>query len=68
MTIGTRLQRVARKGNLRTADLARWFDVPITLSLAIMGAILTLCAVLSWIAGNTKPNSENGKHQPHSTD
>jgi tellurite resistance protein TerC len=29
---------------------ARWIDVPIVLSLAIMGAILTLCAVLSWIA------------------
>ena len=31
---------------------ARWSDVPITLSLAVMGAILTLCAVISWIAGN----------------
>ena len=31
---------------------ARWIDVPITLSLAVMGAILTLCAVISWIAGN----------------
>jgi tellurite resistance protein TerC len=27
-----------------------WIDVPITLSLAIMGAILALCAVASWIA------------------
>jgi tellurite resistance protein TerC len=32
---------------------ARWVDVPTTLSLAIMGAILALCAVLSWLAGNT---------------
>jgi tellurite resistance protein TerC len=34
---------------------ARWIDVPITLSLAIMGAILALCAVLSWLAGIRKP-------------
>ena len=32
---------------------ARWIDVPITLSLAIMGAILAVCAVISWIAGNS---------------
>jgi tellurite resistance protein TerC len=31
---------------------ARWIDVPITLSLAIMGAILTVCAVISCMAGN----------------
>jgi tellurite resistance protein TerC len=31
---------------------ARWIDVPITLSLAIMGAILAICATVSWIAGN----------------
>jgi tellurite resistance protein TerC len=30
---------------------ARWIDVPITLSLAVMGAILALCAVVSWKAG-----------------
>jgi tellurite resistance protein TerC len=29
---------------------ARWVDVPIVLSLVIMGAILTLCAVISWMA------------------
>ncbi len=29
---------------------ARWIDVPITLSLAIMGAILSLCAAISWFA------------------
>ncbi|MGD0858597.1 MAG: branched-chain amino acid ABC transporter substrate-binding protein [Terracidiphilus sp.] len=29
----------------------RWIEVPITLSLATMGAILTVCAVVSWIAG-----------------
>jgi len=31
---------------------ARWIEVPITLSLAVMGAILTLCAVVSWFAEN----------------
>jgi tellurite resistance protein TerC len=31
---------------------ARWVDVPITLSLAIMGTILTVCAVVSWTAAN----------------
>jgi len=30
---------------------ARWIDVPITLSLAIMGAILAVCAVVSVAAG-----------------
>jgi tellurite resistance protein TerC len=29
---------------------ARWIDVPITLSLAVMGAILAVCAVISWLA------------------
>jgi tellurite resistance protein TerC len=31
---------------------SRWFEVSITLSLATMGAILAVCAVVSWIAGN----------------
>jgi tellurite resistance protein TerC len=31
---------------------ARWIEVPIILSLATMGAILTVCAVVSWFAGN----------------
>ncbi|MGA3011038.1 MAG: branched-chain amino acid ABC transporter substrate-binding protein [Terracidiphilus sp.] len=30
----------------------RWIDVPITLSLAVVGAVLSVCAVVSWIAGN----------------
>ena len=29
---------------------SRWLDVPITISLAIMGAILAICAIVSWIA------------------
>jgi tellurite resistance protein TerC len=36
---------------------AHWFDISITISLAIMGAILTICAVWSWIAG---PKAEPG--------
>jgi tellurite resistance protein TerC len=35
----------------------RWIDVPITLSLAIMGAILVVCAVVSWIAQSRDPGS-----------
>jgi tellurite resistance protein TerC len=31
---------------------ARWIDVPIVLSLAIVGGILTVCAVVSWIAAS----------------
>jgi tellurite resistance protein TerC len=31
---------------------ARWIDVPIILSLAVIGAILTVCAVVSWVAAN----------------
>lgn len=34
-----------------------WFDVPITISLAIMGAILAICAIVSWIAGG-KPHEQ----------
>ena len=30
---------------------ARWIDVPITISLAVMGAILAVCAVVSWVTG-----------------
>jgi tellurite resistance protein TerC len=41
---------------------ARWVEVPITLSLAVMGAILAVCAVVSWLAGNrdkrTFPSSD----------
>jgi tellurite resistance protein TerC len=31
---------------------ARWIEVSITLSLATIGAILALCAVVSWLAGS----------------
>jgi len=33
---------------------ARWIEVPILLSLVIMGVILTICAVASWMAGNSE--------------
>jgi tellurite resistance protein TerC len=36
---------------------SQWIEVPITLSLAAMGAILTACAVVSWIAGNRDQGS-----------
>jgi tellurite resistance protein TerC len=31
---------------------ARWIDIPIIYSLAVMGAILTVCAVVSWKAAD----------------
>jgi tellurite resistance protein TerC len=34
---------------------ARWIDVPITMSLAVIGAILAVCAVISTIAGSPGP-------------
>jgi tellurite resistance protein TerC len=41
---------------------ARWLEIPITLSLAVMGAILSVCAVASWLAagkdGVKKPAGE----------
>jgi len=37
---------------------ARWIDVPIVPSLAIMGAILAVCAVVSWIAARRDQGSE----------
>ncbi|MGA2674231.1 MAG: branched-chain amino acid ABC transporter substrate-binding protein [Terracidiphilus sp.] len=40
---------------------ARWIEIPITLSLAIMGAILTVCAVVSWLAGNRDQGVGSGE-------
>jgi tellurite resistance protein TerC len=40
---------------------ARWIDLPITLSLTVMGAILTVCAVVSVTAGNRDQGSGNRK-------
>ncbi len=41
---------------------AHWIDVPITLSLAIMGVILAVCAVVSWLAGGLTQATEGGKN------
>jgi hypothetical protein len=38
---------------------ARWIDVPITPSLAVMGTILTVCAVVSWMAAARDQGSGN---------
>jgi tellurite resistance protein TerC len=40
---------------------SHWLEVPITISLAIMGAILAICAVVSWFAGSkpADPTSES---------
>ncbi len=40
---------------------SHWLEVPITISLAIMGAILGICAVVSWIAGNNSGRTVAGK-------
>jgi len=40
---------------------ARWLDVPITWSLAVVGAILAVCAVASAIAGNGDQGTGKGK-------
>ena len=38
---------------------ARWIEVPITISLAVMGGILAVCAVVSWIAGSEEQGIGN---------
>ena len=44
---------------------SHWFEVPITISLAIMGAILAICAVVSWFAGG-KPAQPATHNDPSS--
>jgi tellurite resistance protein TerC len=41
---------------------ARWLEIPITISLAIMGAILAICAVVSWIATVRQKARPNKQH------
>jgi len=41
---------------------SRWLDVPVTISLAVMGAILAICAVVSYVAGNKPAPTTAGKH------
>jgi len=44
---------------------AHWFEIPITISLAAMGAILALCAVVSWMAGGkTAGNTQQKVRKP----
>lgn len=38
-----------------------WLDVPITISLAVMGAILAVCAIVSWIASERQ--ARKGRHE-----
>ncbi len=40
---------------------ARWLEVPITISLAIMGAILAICAIVSWIAVEKQKTPTSGQ-------
>jgi tellurite resistance protein TerC len=42
---------------------SNWIEVPITLSLAIMGAILVICALASWIAEMRSPRSKDRKEE-----
>lgn len=44
---------------------ARWIEVPIVLSLAIMGAILVICAVASAMAGDRGATEAHGKAGPN---
>ena len=36
---------------------ARWFEVPITISLAVIGLILAVCAAASWTTGSKGPGA-----------
>ena len=38
---------------------ARWVDVPVTLSLAVIGTILAVCAAVSWSAGVKEQRAED---------
>jgi tellurite resistance protein TerC len=40
---------------------ARWIEVPITLSLAVMGGILAVCAAVSIKTGNREQGIGNGE-------
>ena len=44
---------------------AHWIEIPITLSLAVMGAILGICAIASWISGGKPKPVGAGKETPH---
>jgi hypothetical protein len=40
---------------------ARWIDVPVTLSLVIIGIILAVCAVASWRTEIEGPREQGNK-------
>lgn len=42
---------------------SRWLDVPITISLAVLGVILAICAIVSWIASERQAKRV-GKSEP----
>jgi tellurite resistance protein TerC len=44
---------------------SQWLEVPITISLAVMGAILAVCAIVSWIAGGKPRPVGAGKETSH---
>jgi tellurite resistance protein TerC len=39
--------------------VARWIEIPITISLAIIGGILAICAIASALAGERKPETSS---------
>ena len=47
---------------------ARWIEVPITLSLAAMGAILAICALVSWVAGTKDQGTGTREQGPGTRD
>lgn len=40
---------------------SHWLDVPITISLVVMGAILAVCALASWAAGKRGPTASGAR-------
>jgi len=44
---------------------ARWFELPVTLSLTIIGAILVVCAITSAMARNRNLATEQQHHEKH---
>ncbi|HEY1987796.1 MAG TPA: branched-chain amino acid ABC transporter substrate-binding protein [Terracidiphilus sp.] len=49
--------------------MAHWYEVPITISLAIMGGILAICAVVSWLwSARNRDETKKEVHMQHSKD
>lgn len=47
---------------------AHWIEVPITISLAVMGAILAVCGVVSWMASVRDQDSESRDQRSENRD